>query len=103
MFIRGSSPSWQKHPYANPATTFYKRDLPPNCISFAGTEGRHLFREALAAGTMECYFALAEQFRTQSEPAFCGLGSLVMALNTLGTDPQRVWKVGWSLLDSRFS
>ena len=93
MLCNSATPSFVKHPYANPATTFYKRELPPNCVSFAGKEGRQLFGEALAAGTLECYFALAEQFRTQSEPAYCGLGSLVMALNTLGTDPQRVWKV----------
>ncbi len=96
----GASPSFVKHPYANPATTFYKRELPANCVSFAGKEGRQLFSEALAAGTLECYFALAEQFRTQSEPAYCGLGSLVMALNTLGTDPQRVWKVSETCCDS---
>jgi hypothetical protein len=92
-------PSFQKHPYANPATTFYKRDLPSNCVSFGGPEGKQLFREALDAGTMECYFGLAEQFRTQSEPAFCGLGSLVMSLNALGTDPMRVWKGPWRWID----
>ncbi len=96
---KGGPPSFSKHPYANPATTFYKRDLPANCVSFAGAEGKKLFREALDAGTMECYFSLAEQFRTQSEPAFCGLGSLVMSLNALGTDPMRVWKGPWRWID----
>lgn len=79
--------------------TFYKRELPANCISFAGVEGRAIFREALDAGTMESYFALAEQFRTQSDPAFCGLGSLVMSLNALQTDPQRVWRGPWRWFD----
>jgi glutathione gamma-glutamylcysteinyltransferase len=54
-----------------------------------------MFRAALEHGTMEGWFALAEQFHTQAEPAFCGLGSLVVALNALGVDPQRPWKGSW--------
>lgn len=54
-----------------------------------------MFREALAAGTLESYFGLAEQFHTQADPAFCGLGSLVMALNALSIDPGRAWKGPW--------
>jgi glutathione gamma-glutamylcysteinyltransferase len=77
------------------ATTFHRRPLPDGLIAFAGVEGRALFREALANGTMEGYFALAEQFHTQAEPAFCGLGSLVVALNALGVDPGRSWKGPW--------
>ena len=54
-----------------------------------------MFAEALASGGLEGYFPLAEQFHTQSEPAFCGLGSLVVALNALGVDPGRLWKGPW--------
>ena len=75
--------------------SFYKRPLPPGCIAFSSEEGRRLFREALAHGTMEGYFALAEQFHTQAEPAFCGLGTLVMVLNALEIDPGRTWKGPW--------
>ena len=52
---------------------------------------------------MECYFPLAEQFRTQDEPAFCGLSTLTMVLNALAVDPGRVWKgaVSGALLLSR--
>ena len=64
--------------------SFYKRPLPPGCIAFSSEEGRRVFREALALGTMEGFFALAEQFHTQAEPAFCGLGTLVTVLNALG-------------------
>ena len=35
---------------------------------------------------MNCYFPLAAQFRTQEEPAFCGLTTLVMVLNALGKE-----------------
>jgi glutathione gamma-glutamylcysteinyltransferase len=75
--------------------TLYRRPLPEGTISLASPEGRTLFAEALAGGGLDGYFALAEQFHTQSDPAYCGLGSLVMALNALGIDPQRLWKGAW--------
>jgi glutathione gamma-glutamylcysteinyltransferase len=49
----------------------------------------------LIAGTLQGYFRLAQQFHTQSDPAFCGLGSLVCALNALRIDPRRRWKGAW--------
>jgi glutathione gamma-glutamylcysteinyltransferase len=77
------------------ASSFYRRELPAELVEFASPEGRVLFREALAAGTMEGYFALAEQFHTQSEPSFCGLGTLVIVLNALAIDPGRAWRGPW--------
>jgi glutathione gamma-glutamylcysteinyltransferase len=44
---------------------------------------------------MDGYFPLAEQFHTQSDPSFCGLGSLVGVLNALAIDPERLWKGSW--------
>jgi len=75
--------------------TLYRRPLPPEAIAFSSPEGRRLFAEALASGGLDGYFPLAEQFHTQSEPAFCGLGSLVVALNALAIDPGRLWKGPW--------
>jgi glutathione gamma-glutamylcysteinyltransferase len=75
--------------------TFHRRPLPGDLIAFASSEGRAIFREALAQGGMEGYFPLAEQFHTQSDPAFCGLGTLVLVLNALAIDPERVWKGPW--------
>jgi hypothetical protein len=49
----------------------------------------------LKDGTLEVYFRLAEQFRTQDEPAFCGLSTLTMVLNSLAVDPKKVWKGVW--------
>lgn len=90
--------------------TFYKRELPPNLIPFASSEGlspfinqvwlkmiifllgKKIFREALEMGTMDSYFPLAEQFLTQAEPSSCSTTSLVMVLNALQIDPKRVWK-----------
>ena len=73
----------------------YRRPLPDGLVAFSSLEGRALFREALAAGTMEGWFPLAEQFHTQSEPAFCGLGTLVIVLNALAIDPGRPWRGSW--------
>lgn len=75
--------------------TLYRRPLPDGSIAFASAEGRAVFGEALAAGGLAGYFALAEQYQTQSDPAFCGLGSLVVALNALAIDPGRLWKGPW--------
>ncbi len=75
--------------------TFYRRPLPPPAIAFASPEGRRVFREALAEGTMEGWFPLAEQFHTQAEPAYCGLGTLVTVLNALALDPGRAWRGPW--------
>ena len=54
-----------------------------------------MFGEALADGMMEGFFPLIEHFQTQDEPAFCGLASLAMVLNTLHIDPRRPWKGPW--------
>lgn len=75
--------------------SWYRRPLPDALIPFSSARGRALFREALEAGTLESFFPLIEQFHTQADPAFCGLGSLVMALNALGIDPGRAWRGPW--------
>lgn len=73
----------------------YMRPLPGGLESLDSGPGRALFTEALLAGTMEGYFRLAQQFHTQADPAFCGLGSLVCALNALRIEPMRRWKGIW--------
>ena len=75
--------------------TFYMRSLPRDLDALDSPTGRALFREALLEGTMEGYFKLAQQLHTQAEPAYCGLGSLVCALNALSIDPARTWKGPW--------
>lgn len=75
--------------------TFHRRPLPSDAIAFSSAEGRGVFSEALASEGLNGYFPLAEQFHTQSDPAFCGLGSLVVALNALSIDPGRLWKGPW--------
>eukprot|EP01113_Clastostelium_recurvatum_P034902 TRINITY_DN4796_c0_g1_i3.p1 TRINITY_DN4796_c0_g1~~TRINITY_DN4796_c0_g1_i3.p1 ORF type:complete len:565 (+),score=89.98 TRINITY_DN4796_c0_g1_i3:25-1695(+) len=75
--------------------SFYRRPLPDTLIAFSSPQGRKLFQEALQDKYMEGYFSLAEQFVSQSEPAFCGLATLAMSLNALYIDPNRLWKGPW--------
>mmetsp|Transcript_5967 Transcript_5967/g.15356 ORF Transcript_5967/g.15356 Transcript_5967/m.15356 type:complete len:473 (+) Transcript_5967:117-1535(+) len=83
------------------APSYYKRVLPEPCVAFSSPEGRGIFKAALNGGGMECYMALAEQFTTQAEPAYCGLTSLSMVLNALDVDPRRKWKGVWRWYDER--
>ncbi|EPY52818.1 phytochelatin synthetase [Schizosaccharomyces cryophilus OY26] len=79
--------------------TFYKRTLPSQCLAFDSHEGKQVFLRALQEGHMENYFSLAQQMVTQNEPAFCGLGTLCMILNSLKVDPGRLWKGSWRWYD----
>eukprot|EP00941_MAST-03F_sp_MAST-3F-sp1_P004408 g4408.t1 len=78
-----------------PSNTLYRRSIPDSCVAFSSPEGRGIFATAMAAGATDAFFPLIEQFRTQDEPAFCGLSTLVMVLNAMAVDPQRVWKGVW--------
>ena len=97
-----------------PKKSFYRRPLPDTCVAFSSKQGRFLLAQALQENSLKSYFPLAvsasvsvsspkkvipfipihrilqENFITQSEPAFCGLGSLAMCFNALGMDPGRV-------------
>ena len=75
--------------------TIYMRPLPIDLVALDSRDGRELFTQALLQGTMEGYFKLAQQFHTQSDPAYCALGSLVCGLNALQIDPARAWKGPW--------
>ena len=78
---------------------FYKRELPEQCIAFASRQGRAFFESALRTGGLEGFFDLIAQFHTQMEPAYCGLATLTMALNSLKVDPGRPWKGVWRWYD----
>ncbi|ETN83044.1 glutathione gamma-glutamylcysteinyltransferase domain protein [Necator americanus] len=58
------------------AKNFYRRSLPSTCVDFSSEEGKRLFKESLLEGNANIYFKLAAQFRTQDEPAYCGLSTL---------------------------
>ncbi|PAV76875.1 hypothetical protein WR25_25970 [Diploscapter pachys] len=77
------------------AKNLYRRPLPESCIDFSSEAGKKMFTESLLEGNANIYFKLAAHFRTQDEPAYCGLSTLVMVLNSLEVDPGRVWKSPW--------
>eukprot|EP00322_Chrysochromulina_rotalis_P006383 CAMPEP_0115839904 /NCGR_PEP_ID=MMETSP0287-20121206/6497_1 /TAXON_ID=412157 /ORGANISM="Chrysochromulina rotalis, Strain UIO044" /LENGTH=264 /DNA_ID=CAMNT_0003293501 /DNA_START=105 /DNA_END=899 /DNA_ORIENTATION=- len=75
-----------------PPKSVHRRELPEALTAFSSDRGREYFREAMALGHMEPYFPLIEQFVTQEEPTFCGLGTLTMVMNALRIDPRRRWR-----------
>ncbi|XP_041371330.1 glutathione gamma-glutamylcysteinyltransferase-like [Gigantopelta aegis] len=79
----------------------YRRPLPDTCISFTSELGKKLFCESLSSGHMNCYFKLAAQFSTQDDTAYCGPTSLVVVLNALAVDPNKLWKSPWRWYDER--
>jgi len=79
--------------------TFHRRELKLPAVSFSSSEGRQFFAESLVDGFLDGYFPLAENYITQGHPAFCGLGSLTMALNSLLVDPKRIWQGVWRWFD----
>lgn len=82
-------------PLPDPKYSFHRRILPSALIQFSSPEGRKLFKEALLDENAETFFPLAEQFLNQSDPAYCGVTSLIMVLNAIGIDPNLRWKGGW--------
>jgi len=76
-------------------SSIYMRKFPNLLIPFTSSQGKKLFHQALAENNMDSYFALSEQFTTQSEPEYCGPGTLVTILNTLKIDPKKQWKGIW--------
>src|SRR5687767_841450 len=74
---------------------FYRRPLPEGLVPFSSREGRAIFGEARLEGRMEGSACIAEQLHTPADPAFCALGTLVVVLNALATDPARIWQGAW--------
>ena len=76
-------------------TSFHKRPLPDHLVAFGSPAGRRMLSQSMAAGDAAAFFPLVSHRHTQSEPAWCGLGTLVTVLNALEIDPGRVWKGPW--------
>lgn len=101
LAARATAASLAKPKPTPPPAGFHRRPLPSPAIAMSAAEGRTMAKEAMASGTMEVFFSLSECFETQSEPAFCGLGTLVTVLNTLEVDPGCVWKGAWRWYDAQ--
>lgn len=78
-----------------PVGGFHRRMLPAPAVAFSTPAGKDLFKASIAQGNAEIFFRVSEAFRTQDEPAYCGLGTLVTVLNALEIDPGQIWKGSW--------
>jgi glutathione gamma-glutamylcysteinyltransferase len=84
-----------------PSMSFYQRKLPDTCVAFASRHGKRIFRSALLQNGLKSFYSLIEQFHTQTEPAYCGVSTLVMVLNALAVDPGQHWKGPWRWYEER--
>ncbi|KAL3936637.1 MAG: hypothetical protein SGARI_002472 [Bacillariaceae sp.] len=76
--------------------SFYQRKLPTEtCTAFASKEGKKLFKSSLQTNGLKSFYNVMEQHHTQTEPAFCGVSTLVLVLNALAVDPGQHWKGPW--------
>lgn len=98
-YLSNNTDSNNKETPPPPKWSFYKRTLPNHLIALSSPRGRELFLQSLSSHNAQSYFPLSEQFLTQSEPAYCGLSTLVMVLNSLSVDPNVRWKSGWRWFD----
>ncbi|KAL3796488.1 hypothetical protein ACHAWO_011360 [Cyclotella atomus] len=82
-------------PLPNPTYSFKNRVLPSNLTAFTSTDGKQRFIRALTSNYAEAYYPLSQQFLNQSDPAFCGVTTLVVILNAFAMDPNVRWRGGW--------
>ena len=82
-------------PLPDPRYSFRKRVLPSNLTAFTSKEGKIRFIRALTSNFAEAYYPLSQQFINQSDPAYCGITTLVVVLNALAMDPNVRWRGGW--------
>lgn len=67
-------------------------ELPGNLLDYRTQESHLRLVRCLTNGTASTFLSLSSCYRTQSRPAYCGLATLAIALNSLQIDPSRVWK-----------
>ncbi|KAL9190952.1 hypothetical protein ACHAXT_000658 [Thalassiosira profunda] len=82
-------------PLPKPNYSFRGRAMPSNLLAFNSKEGKERFGHALHTNHAEAYFPLSQQFINQSDPAYCGMTTLVLVLNALAMDPNVRWRGGW--------
>jgi len=87
-------------PLAEPKYSVHKRVLPADLTAFSSQQGKRYLMEAFAGGTAESYWKLTEHFVNQSDPAFCGVTTLLMCLNAMCIDPNIRWRGGWRFYGS---
>ena len=87
-------------PLPEPTYSVHKRILPASLTALSSVKGREYLLQSLNQNSAESYWALMEQFVNQSDPAFCGITTLMMVMNTMCIDPNVRWKGGWRFYGS---
>lgn len=87
-------------PLEEPKYSVHKRVLPADLTAFSSQQGKRYLMEAFSGGTAESYWKLTEHFVNQSDPAFCGVTTLLMCLNAMCIDPNVRWRGGWRFYGS---
>lgn len=84
-------------PLPEPKFTFLRRVLQQNeqICTWDSAAGQERLVRALMARSTAPYYHLMAHFCNQSDPAYCGITTLLVVLNALGVDPGRRWKGGW--------
>jgi len=82
-------------PLPEPSYSVRRRILPDSLIALNSTQGRKMLLQSLTDHTAASYICLTEQFVNQTDPAFCGVTTLLMVLNSLAIDPGVRWRGGW--------
>jgi len=75
--------------------SFYMRTLPPQLIPFSSPRGQRLLMDCVQMSERIPYFPLIEQFVTQESPPSCAHATIIMVLNSLRVDPNKVWEPPW--------
>jgi hypothetical protein len=73
-------------PLPEPTYSVHKRILPSSLTALSSPKGRQYLLETFVEETAESYWALTEQFVNQSEPAFCGITTLLMVRFCVGAE-----------------
>jgi len=82
-------------PLPEPKYSVRRRVLPNAATALNSERGRRYLLEALGNRTAASYIPLSEHYVNQSDPAFCGVTTLLMVLNAFGVDPNIRWRGGW--------
>ena len=82
-------------PLPEPQYSVRRRVLPAHLVALNSPTGRQMLIESMTRDSAAPYIMLTEHFCNQSDPAFCGVTTLLMVLNALAVDPMVRWKGGW--------
>lgn len=82
-------------PLPHPKYSVHKRVLPERLIALRSEKGKFMLLYALEHNQAESYWTLMEHFTNQSDPAYCGVTTLLIVLNAMAVDPNIRWRGGW--------